>query len=136
MQTPILIVNADSRLRSALHGALEDVKDAVVEAADAESALLALRESERRMVVLFYVTLFNNTLTGLDSVALLGAATHDADLADQHAFVVISPTPENVEIVFGSLLRRIGAPIVAEPVNPAKLRRAIADTERRLLITV
>jgi DNA-binding NtrC family response regulator len=136
MQTPILIVNADPRLRSALRGALEDVKDAVVEAADAESALLALRESERRMVVLFHVTLFNNTLTGLDSVALLGAATHDADLADQHAFVVVSPTPENVAIVFGNLLTRIGAPIVAEPVNPVKLRRAIADAERRLLITV
>src|SRR6516165_8310903 len=109
MQTPILIVNADSRLCSALRGALEDVKNAIMEAADAESALLALRESERRMVVLFHVTLFNNTLTGLDSVALLGAATHDADLADQHAFVVVSPTPENVAIVFGNLLKRIGA---------------------------
>jgi hypothetical protein len=87
-------------------------------------------------VVLFDVAIFNNTLTGLDSVAILGAAAHDSDLADRHAFVVISPTPRNVELVFGSLLRRIGAPIVAEPVNPERLRRAIADAERRLLIAV
>jgi DNA-binding NtrC family response regulator len=136
MQTPILVVNADSRMRSALCGALEDAKYAVMEATDAESALLTLRETERCMVVLFDITLFNNTLTGLDCVALLGAATHDADLAHQHAFVVISPTPENVAMVFGSLLARIGAPIVAEPVNPEKLRRAIADSARRLLISV
>jgi DNA-binding NtrC family response regulator len=135
MHTPILIVNADSRMRSALCGALEDTNYAVMEAADVETGLLALRESERRMVVLFDVTLFNNTLTGLDSVVLLGAVTHDADLADQHAFVVISPTPENVEMVFGSLLTRIGALIVAEPVNPENLRRAIADAERRLPIS-
>jgi DNA-binding NtrC family response regulator len=132
MQTPILIVHTDSRTGSALHCALEDAKYAVMEAADAESALLTLRESERSMVVLFDVALFNNTLTGLDSIALLGAATHDGDLADQHAFVVISPTPENVELVFGSLLKRIGAPIVAEPLDPERLRRAIADAERRL----
>ncbi|HEY7093634.1 MAG TPA: hypothetical protein VH393_10665 [Ktedonobacterales bacterium] len=136
MQTPILIVHTDSRMRSALREALERAEYAVVEAPDAESGLKTLRASERCMVVLFDVALFSNTLTGLDSVALLGAATHDADLADQHAFVVISPTPENVELVFGSLLTRIGAPIVAEPVNPDRLRRAVADAERRLLIAV
>jgi hypothetical protein len=123
-------------MRSALREALEPAEYAVVEALDAESGLVALRASERCMVVLFDVAIFNNTLTGLDSVAILGAATHDSDLADRHAFVVISPTPRNVELVFGSLLRRIGAPIVAEPVNPERLRRAIADAERRLLIAV
>jgi DNA-binding NtrC family response regulator len=136
MQTPILIVSTDSRMRSALHSALEDAKHTVMETADAESALLTLRESACCMVVLFDVTLFNNTLTGLDSVALLGAATHDVNLWEQHAFVVISPTPENVDMVFGRLLKRIGAPIVAEPVNPEELRRAVADAERRLLIAV
>jgi DNA-binding NtrC family response regulator len=136
MQTPILIVHTDSRMRSALREALEPAEYAVVEALDAESGLVALRASERCMVVLFDVAIFNNTLTGLDSVAILGAAAHDSDLADRHAFVVISPTPRNVELVFGSLLRRIGAPIVAEPVNPERLRRAIADAERRLLIAV
>jgi CheY-like chemotaxis protein len=122
-------------MRRALRSMLEGAEYLVFEAADAESVLEPLRESERSMVVLFDVALFNNTLTGADSVAILGAATHDAYLADQHAFVVISPTPENVEIVFGSLLTRIGAPIVAEPVHPEKLRRAIADAECRLLVT-
>jgi CheY-like chemotaxis protein len=136
MQTVVLVAHVDPRMRRALRSMLEGAEYVVMEAADAESALLALRESERCMVVLFDVTLFNNTLTGLDSVALLGALTHDAELVDQHAFVVISPTPENVAIVFGSQLTCIGAPIVAEPVNPETLRRAIADAEQRLLISI
>jgi CheY-like chemotaxis protein len=136
MQTVVLVAHVDPQTRRALRSMLEGAEYVVLEAADAESALLALRESERRMVILFDVTLFNYTLTGLDSLALLGALTHDADLVDQHTFVVISPTPENVAIVFGSLLTRIGAPIVAEPVNPETLRRAITDAERRLLISI
>jgi hypothetical protein len=114
---------------------LEGTGYTLMEAADAESAVRTLRESERCMVVLFDVVLFNHTLTGMDSVTLLGAASHEAYLADRHGYVVISPTPENVEIVFGSLLTRIGAPIVAEPVQPERLRRAIAAAEQRLPVT-
>jgi DNA-binding NtrC family response regulator len=136
MQTPVLIVNTDSRMRSALRGALEGAEYAVMEAADAESGLMTLRASQRGCVVLFDVMLFNNTLTGLDSVALLGAAAHDAELADQHAFVVITPTPASVEMVFGDLLKRIGAQVVAEPVDPANLRSMVSRAAERLLVTI
>ena len=122
-------------MRSALRSTLEGAEYPVTEIDDAESALLTLRESGRCMLVIFDVALFNNTLTGADSVAILGAASHDAYLADQHAFVVISPTPENVEIVFGDLIRRISASIVAEPVDPDVLRLAVAQAVQRLLVT-
>jgi len=135
MYIPALIAHDDPRMRSALRSLLEGDGYSVMEAVDTESALETLRESERCMVVLFSVTLFDNAMTGADGIAILGAAAHDAHLADQHAFVVITPTPENVEVVFGRMLERIGAPIVAEPVNPEKLSRAIADAERRLLVT-
>jgi DNA-binding NtrC family response regulator len=135
MYAPVLIAHEDSPMRNTLRGILEADGYRVEEAIDAESALKTLRTSERCMVVLFDVALINNTLTGADSVAILGAASHDAYLADQHAFVVISPTPENVEMVFGHLLARISASIVAEPVDPTSLRLAIADAERRLLVT-
>ena len=135
MLAPVLIAHTDSRLRSMLRGVLEDTGRAVMEATDPESALATLRASERGMVVLFDVALFSNTLTGGDSVTLLGAATHDRRLTKQHAFVVITPTPENVAVVFGRMLERIGAPIVAEPVDTASLRRAIIEAERPLLVT-
>jgi hypothetical protein len=96
---------------------------------------MTLRASQRGWVVLFDVTLFNNTLTGLDSVALLGAAAHDADLADQHAFLVVTPTPGSVEMVFGGLLARIGALVVAEPVDATNLRRMVTRAAQRLLVT-
>jgi DNA-binding NtrC family response regulator len=134
MQTSVLVVNADPRMRRALRSMLEGADYVVMEAADAESALLTLRESERCMVVLFDVAVFNNTLTGADSLAILGAASHDVDLADQHAFVVITPTPESVEVVFGSLLTRISASIVAEPVDPDVLLQACDHAAERLFV--
>jgi DNA-binding NtrC family response regulator len=135
MQTPVLVIHRDPCVRRSMRRMLEGAEYAVTEIADTENALLTLRESERCMVVLFDVALFNNTLTGADSVAILGAASRDAYLADQRAFVVISPTPENVEMVFGRLLTRIGASIVAEPVNPDVLRVAVARAVQRLLVT-
>lgn len=135
MRTSVLIAHTDPRLRSALRGVLDGPEYVTLEAADAESALETLHASERSMLVLFNIALFNNTMTGADCVAILGAAAHDGRLADQHAFVVISPTPENVGVVFGRMLTQIGAPVVAEPVDLEALRLAIARVSRRLLVT-
>lgn len=135
MQTSILIAHTDPWLRRTLRDMLEGAQYSVVEASDAESALAILRQSERSMIALFQIVLYENTLSGVDSVSILGAAAHDPRLADQHAFVVITPTPENVELVFGRMIERISASIVAEPVDPGRLGRAIADAERLLLVT-
>jgi hypothetical protein len=113
---------------------LEGATYSMVEATDAESALAILRQSERSMIALIQITLYENTLSGVDSVSILGAAAHDLRLVN-HAFVVITPTPENVDLVFGRTLERIAAPIVAEPVDEERLLRAIARAERRLLVT-
>jgi CheY-like chemotaxis protein len=136
MDTSVLIVHTDMRMRRTLRDLLEIEGYVVLEATNPESALTLLRESEGGMAVLFDVSLFDNTMTGADSVAILGAATHDKRLADKHAFVVITPTPENVEVVFGRMLGRIQAPIVAEPVDPEGLRHVIAGAARHLLVTV
>ena len=134
MQTPVLIVNDNPGTRRRLRCTLEVAGYAIVEAADAESGLALLRESERSMVVLFDVVLFNNIMAGTDSVALLGAAACDAQLADRHAFVLVTPTPEQVEAVLGRLLERLSVPIVAEPLDPDALRLTVAQAARRLLV--
>ncbi len=134
MQTPVLIVNDNPGTRRSLRRALEVAGYAIAEAADAENGLALLRESERSMVVLFDVVLFNNIMAGTDSIALLGAAACDAQLADRHAFVLVTPTPEQVEAVLGRLLERLSVPIVAEPVDPDALRLTVAQAARRLLI--
>jgi DNA-binding NtrC family response regulator len=135
MRNTTLIVNADPRIRSTLRGILEGAKDVVMEASDAEAALAMLSESECGVVVLFDIALPNNTLTGLDSVAILGVAAHDTHLTDRHAFVVITPTPENVELVFGRTLAQINAPIVGEPIDPDALHLAVARASQHLLVT-
>src|SRR6516162_9767957 len=89
MQTSLLIAHTDPQLRRMLRDSLEGPAYNVIGATDAESALAILRRSERGMIVLFQISLFDNTLSGVDSVAILGAAAHDPRLADQHAFVVI-----------------------------------------------
>jgi DNA-binding NtrC family response regulator len=134
MQTPVLIVNDDPIVRRKLRRMLEVAGYAVAEVADAESGLVALQESERSMVVLFNVVLFNNIMAGTDGIALLGAAAGDAHLADRHAFVLVTPTPEAVAAVLGRLLTRLSVPVVAEPCDPDKLRLTVARAARRLLV--
>jgi CheY-like chemotaxis protein len=133
MQTPVLIVNDHPSTRRTLRRALELAGYAVTEAADAESGLALLRESERSMVVLFNVVLVNNVMAGTDGIALLGAAS-DTHLADRHAFVLVTPTPEQVDAVLGRLLERLSVPIVAEPLDPDALRVAVAQAARRLFV--
>jgi CheY-like chemotaxis protein len=134
MQTPVLIVHDNPGTRRSLRRALEVAGYAVVEATDAESGLALLRESERSMVVLFNVVLFNNVMAGTDGIALLGAAASDAHLADRHAFVLVTPTPEPVDAVLGRLLERLSVPVVAEPLDPDALRLTVAQAARRLFV--
>ncbi len=86
METSVLIMHTDTCVRRTLRDLLEDEGYIVLEAASPESALALLRESEGGMVVLFDVSLFDNTMTGADSVAILGAATHDKRLGRQACF--------------------------------------------------
>lgn len=134
MGIPILIVNDHPTTRKQMRQTLESSGYTTFEADDTESGLATLRESEGSMVVLFSVAFFNNCMAGTDGIAVLGAAASERRLSQQHAFVIVTPTPEQVETALGRLLQNLSIPILAEPFDTDDLLHAIAISTQRLLI--
>jgi DNA-binding NtrC family response regulator len=135
MSVPVLIVNYDSSLRRKMRQSLETFGYSVIEATDAESGLGTLRASADSMVALFNVTLNRNTMTGVDGVAFLGAAACDARLARRHSFIIITPTPGELDAALGKLIKQLSIPILAEPVDMDEMRQLVGEAELRLLVS-
>lgn len=135
MSVPVLIVNNDSSLRRKMRQSLEAIGYGVTEATDAESGLEILRASENAMVALFNVELHKNTMTGADGVAFLGAAACDVRLAQRYGFIIITPTPGELDAALGKLIKQLSIPILAEPVDMDEMRRRVSEAECRLLVS-
>ena len=134
MSAPVLLVNYDSSLRRKIRQSLEAMGYGVVEDEDAENGLLTLRASKDSMVVLFNVAFHKNTMAGTDGVAFLGAAASDVRLAQRHAFIILTPTPDHLDAALGRLLNRLSIPILAEPVDLDEVCRTVHAAERHLLV--
>jgi len=135
MSVPILIVDNDSSLRNRMRQSLEAIGYHVMEASDAESGLRTLRASKDNMVALFSITLNRNTMTGADGVAFLGAAACDTRLARRHGFIIITPTPGELDAALGRLIKQLSIPILAEPVDMEEMRQLVSEAELRLLVS-
>lgn len=135
MRAPVLVVHCDSSLRKTLRQALESVGYRVMEATDAKSGLEAIQASEDSLVVLFNITLHKNAMTGVDGATLLGAAACDVRLAHQHAFIVITPTHDQVEAALGHMLRYLAIPVLAEPVDMDVVVHTVDEEGSRLLVS-
>ena len=105
------------------------------EATDAESGLEAIQASEDNLVVLFNITLHKNAMTGADGIILLGAAACNVRLARQHAFIVITPTQDQVEAALGHMLHYLAIPVLAEPVDMDVVTHTVDEMGSRLLVS-
>lgn len=135
MGVPVLVVNNDPTMRNKMRHSLEVAGYSVMEAEDAETGLATLRASERGMVVLFNVVLFGNMMQGTDGIAFLGAAACDTRLAHQHAFVIVTPTPEQLEAALGRLLDHLSIPVITEPIDADALLHTVSRSTWRLLVS-
>ncbi len=135
MNMPVLVVHNDPIVRKSLRQALEHAGYDVMEAGDTESGLAALRMNERGMLVIFNLILLNYTITGTDGIAFLGEAASARDRGIDHAFVIVTPTPEPLEVALGRLIHRLAIPVVAEPPATDALLDAIATAGHRFLIS-
>lgn len=132
----VLIVHTDATVRKAIRQSLETVGYLLLEADDVDIGLTMLNADDGPIVTLFGVALFNNIMTGTDGVAFLGAARHDAWRGSQHAFVIVTPTPDQVHAALGRLLAQLAIPVVAEPFQAEDLVGAIDRAARDQLSAV
>lgn len=114
---------------------LEATGYTIIEADDTESGLAILQASRGDMIVLFNIALFDNMIAGTDGITFLGAAAIEQHVAHQHAFVIVTPTPDQVEAALGRLLSHLSVPVIAEPIASDELLCAVATASRRLLIS-
>ncbi len=133
---PVLIIHSDADARASLRSMLELAGYAVTETMDSAIGLDMLTASDPGMVVLFNVVLFRNMLAGTDSIGLIGALASDRRLAERHAYIATTPTPDMVWDVLGRLFDRLSVPIVPEPCEEQVLLDAIGRVEERLSIAV
>ena len=77
------------------------------------------------MTALFWVSLEDCTLTGLDQAALVGTLLLDEPLAARHSFILVTPTPVEVELILGNLLRRVHVIKLTAPLDRERLLSAI-----------
>lgn len=136
MGISILIVNNDSAAREKLRQPLESAGYPILEADNVEDGLAALRASEGAMVTLFKVALFDNAISGTDGIAFLGAASYDARHGSKHMFVVVTPTPDQLQAALGRLLAHLSIPVLAEPFSVDDLLNAIDQATRFQFIAV
>ena len=136
MGIPVLIVNSDPAARKKLRQPLESAGYPILEADDVEDGLAMLRTSEGVMVTLFKVALFNNIISGTDGIAFLGAAKYDARHGRKHAFVVVTPTPDQLQAALGRLLAHLSIPVLAEPFSADDLVNAVDQATRFQFVAV
>lgn len=137
VQREALIVEDDSAIREVLRDLLEDAGYTVREAADGAEALAILRTSPRGLLVLLDNLL--PTLNGTDVLASLerdGAAMAPAESAApaslQHAYILLTASPQRITPELTERLARLGVPVITKPFDLAAFSVAVEQAGQQL----
>lgn len=122
----VLIVDDDTGIRSAVRAAVEDAGHSVREAADGEQALRQLQGARERMVALVDLRMPN-----VDGFELLRTVAEDWELAERHAYVILSADTASLPVVTALRSRTIVTSI-AKPFDIDALLSAVEQAELQL----
>lgn len=124
----VLVVDDDDGIRATLVFLLQGEGYHVDEAPDGKPALVRLRESHERMVVLLDLQ-----MPGMDGLALLDAVAANEPLATRHAYILLTATPDRtLPLKTATLLTQLKVPVVAKPFDIDTLIEAVRQAEERL----
>ena len=123
----VLVVDDDRSIRETLRYVLEDEGYHVLEAPDGMVALDVLRNTPAPTVVLLDLM-----MPRLDGVGVLSAVVHDARLAQQNAYIVITANRYRLDSHAAHLLTDLHVPVVPKPFDMDALLDAVALAARRI----
>ena len=118
----IFVVDDDPGIRTVLRSALEEQGHAVSEAGDGLTALERLRTSPWPLVVLLDLK-----MPYLDGAGVLGTLAGDRALAQRHRYVLMTASAQTLPLALGTLLVRLGVPLVRKPFDLEMLLDIVAD---------
>jgi CheY-like chemotaxis protein len=122
-----LIVDDDSGIRETLSYALEDVGFSVLEAADGAEALDILRATPDRMVVLLDIL-----MPKLDGLSVLDAITQDPRLAQRHAYILLTASPQTLPDNLADTYSGLTVAALSKPFSLDTLQEIMLDALQRL----
>lgn len=132
-QESALILSNDARDPEALQSILAAHGYTVytVESVDGDIERTLLETSAT--LVLTHIDLKRDTLAQPDDVAVLGLLLREPSYGEQHMVLVLTRTPDVIDTVLGSVLERLGIPVLALPctLDMARATLALAHEHRR-----
>lgn len=128
MHSTVLVVDDDQSNREVLRAVLEDAQYDIRDVGDGDAALAALRASPLRLVVVLDLVLSGET-SGLD---ILRAVANDAQLAQRHAFVILTASPRLITPDVARLMSDMQAPLVTKPFDMDALLNEVAHASTRV----
>jgi CheY-like chemotaxis protein len=123
----VLVVEDDVEIRATLRMALEDDGHAVLEARNGLDALAELRSHQGPMVVL--LDLLMPLLSGED---ILKSAAVDTELANHHAFILLTAADQSFKPSFTAVLKQLQVPVMRKPFDLDDLFEVITKAARRV----
>jgi two-component system, chemotaxis family, chemotaxis protein CheY len=124
----VLIVDDDEDIRVVLRIALEDAGYAVHEAANGAAALDVLRQADSAMVVLV-----DYVMPRVDGAGLLDAAAALPPSAPQHAYILITASPQRLSPDFTAQLDARGVMVISKPFDMTAILEVVARASAQLV---
>lgn len=124
----VLVVDDDSALRRMVALMLEDAEYEVLEARDGLEALAALRSDPGCLVVL--LDWMMPKMSGED---VLLAVEADPELANGHAFVLITANSAAFSPRMANLLSKLSVPVLSKPFGMQELLRSVESEAKRIV---
>jgi len=124
----LLVVDDEPGQREMLRLLLEDAGYAVAEASSGEAALVLLRATPERMVVVL-----DQRMPGLDGDQVLVAVAADPVLATRHAYILVTASPHTLPTTPLVVLGGLRVPVVEKPFDVDALLAVVAGAAAHLL---
>lgn len=125
----VLVVDDDSQTREAVREALQDEGYHVMEAPNGTTALVLLRASADRLVVLF-----DNVMPGLTGEGLLHVVAAEAPLRANHGYILMTASTREFTPTLSHLLTQLAVPVLWKPFELDMLFETVAQTAVRLAL--
>lgn len=122
----VLIVDDDAPIRESLEFALHNAGYAIVEVGNGEDALDVLRATPYHAVVLLDLL-----MPGMSGRAVIEALEHDSQLAQRHAWIVMSADHKALRRIPQQLRADLGLAFLEKPFELDDMLAAVAQQATR-----
>lgn len=129
MHAPVCVIADDAAIRETLDFVLTEVGYQVVEVATGDEGYALLHESREPLVVLL-----DSWVLEHDGRNVVQGIAHDAVRSADHAFILMSTSPDRTIEACGDTLTTLQAPLLPMPFSVVDLVQTVQQAQDRLTV--